>query len=156
MPVEGPPQPDHEAKFVTIRESARRRLLVVIYHRRPHGLSHAGNAKIERTDSARHRLLRADGVPDQTSERTRPSFCNPGTAVSFGEPGSHFLRALGWLRDAGLEECTARTFAGEAHAPPTADLRSALTALFQMRWPGVESELTWEDRAQYQRLCLPE
>jgi len=69
---------------------------------------------------------------------------------------SHFLRALGWFRDAGLEECTVRTFAGDAHAPLNDDLRSALTALFRMRWPGVEAELGQEDRAEYQRLCLPE
>jgi ubiquinone/menaquinone biosynthesis C-methylase UbiE len=72
------------------------------------------------------------------------------------KPESHFLRALGWFRDAGLEKPTARTFAGDAHAPLTDDLRSALIALFQMRWPGVESELTQEDWVEYQRLCLPE
>ena len=33
------------------------------------------------------------------------------------KPESHFLRALGWFRDAGLEECKAQTFAGDAHAP---------------------------------------
>jgi demethylmenaquinone methyltransferase/2-methoxy-6-polyprenyl-1,4-benzoquinol methylase len=72
------------------------------------------------------------------------------------KPESHFLRALGWLRDAGLEEPTARTFAGEAHAPLAQDLRNALIALFQMRWSGVESELTQEEWAEYQRLCLAE
>jgi ubiquinone/menaquinone biosynthesis C-methylase UbiE len=72
------------------------------------------------------------------------------------KPELHFLRALGWFRDAGLEEPTARTFVGDAHAPLAVDLRSALIALFQMRWPGVESELTQEDRVEYQRLCLPE
>jgi len=72
------------------------------------------------------------------------------------KPESHFSRALGWFRDAGLEEPTARTFVGDAHAPLADDLRSALIALFQMRWPGVESELTQEDWAEYQRLCLPE
>jgi demethylmenaquinone methyltransferase/2-methoxy-6-polyprenyl-1,4-benzoquinol methylase len=72
------------------------------------------------------------------------------------KPGSHFLRALGWFRDAGLEECTAQTFVGDAHAPLTDDLRSALTALFQMRWPGVESELNQENWEEFQRLCLPE
>jgi demethylmenaquinone methyltransferase/2-methoxy-6-polyprenyl-1,4-benzoquinol methylase len=70
-------------------------------------------------------------------------------------PESHFLRALGWFRDAGLQECAARTFAGDAHAPLTDDLRSALKALFEMRWPGVESELSPDDRAEYRRLCLP-
>jgi ubiquinone/menaquinone biosynthesis C-methylase UbiE len=72
------------------------------------------------------------------------------------KPESHFLRALGWFRDAGLEEPAARTFAGDAHAPLADELRNALIALFRMRWPGVESELIQEDWAEYQRLCLPE
>ena len=69
---------------------------------------------------------------------------------------SHFLRALGWFRAAGLEECTAHTFVGDAHAPLSDDLHNALAALFQMRWSGVEAELTQEDWSEYQRLCLPE
>lgn len=72
------------------------------------------------------------------------------------KPESHFLRALGWFRDAGLQEFRALTFAGDAHAPLTDDLRRALLALFEMRWPGVESELAPGDWAEYQRLCLPE
>jgi demethylmenaquinone methyltransferase/2-methoxy-6-polyprenyl-1,4-benzoquinol methylase len=68
----------------------------------------------------------------------------------------HFLRALGWFRDAGLEGPTARTFVGDAHAPLSDDLRQALVALFEMRWPGVEAELTQEDQVAYRRLCLPE
>jgi demethylmenaquinone methyltransferase/2-methoxy-6-polyprenyl-1,4-benzoquinol methylase len=72
------------------------------------------------------------------------------------EPELHFLRALGWFRDAGLEEPTARTFAGDAYAPLSDALRCALIALFEMRWPGVEAELTPQDWAEYRRLCLPE
>ncbi len=72
------------------------------------------------------------------------------------KPKLHFSRALGWFRDAGLAEPAARTFVGDAHAPLADDLRSALIALFQMRWSGVQSELTQEDWAEYQRLCLPE
>ena len=71
-------------------------------------------------------------------------------------PELHFLRTLGWFRDAGLEEPTARTFAGSAYAPLSDDLRNALIALFEMRWSSVESELTQEDWSEYQRLCLPE
>jgi demethylmenaquinone methyltransferase/2-methoxy-6-polyprenyl-1,4-benzoquinol methylase len=71
-------------------------------------------------------------------------------------PESHFLRGLGWFRQLGLEEPTARTFVGQAHAPMTDEQRRALTALVQMRWPGVQSELSQRDRAGYQRLCLPE
>jgi demethylmenaquinone methyltransferase/2-methoxy-6-polyprenyl-1,4-benzoquinol methylase len=70
--------------------------------------------------------------------------------------GSHFLRALGWFREAGLEEPTARTFAGDAHSPLSDDVRDALTELFAMRWPGAETELAGEDRAEYRRLCLPD
>ena len=71
-------------------------------------------------------------------------------------PDRHFHRALGWFRDAGLGELKVETFAGNAHAPLTDDLRRALIALFGMRWSGVESELSEADRAAYQRLCLPE
>jgi len=86
------------------------------------------------------------------------SATSPGIApfIKGKRPESHFLRALGWFRDAGLEEATARTFVGDAHAPLSDDLRCALMALLQMRWPGVESELAQEDRSEYQCLCLPE
>ena len=72
------------------------------------------------------------------------------------KPELHFLRALGWFRLAGLEELTARTFVGDAYAPLKDDVRCALIALFQMRWTAVEPELTQEDLAEYQRLCLLE
>jgi ubiquinone/menaquinone biosynthesis C-methylase UbiE len=88
--------------------------------------------------------------------RLRATSAGIAPFVKGKKPESHFLRALGWFRGAGLEECTAHTFAGDAHAPLTDDLRSALTALFQMRWPGVEAELGQEDWKEYQRLCLPE
>jgi demethylmenaquinone methyltransferase/2-methoxy-6-polyprenyl-1,4-benzoquinol methylase len=80
-----------------------------------------------------------------------------------GKPAeSHFLRALGWFRDAGLEECTAHTLVGTAHAPLSDDIYSGLEALFKMRWPGVEAELLSQGPegehllAEYRRLCLPE
>ena len=103
-------------------------------------------------------------LPGHPLLEARLSATSAGIApfVKGKKPESHFLRALGWFRDAGLEEPTARTFAGDAHAPLTENSRSALTALFQMRWPGVESELRQENAdskhpwAEYQRLCLPE
>ena len=71
-------------------------------------------------------------------------------------PESHFLRALGWFNVMGLEGPIARTFVGDVHAPLTDDLRSALMAIFAMRWSKVEAELTPENVAEYKRLCLPE
>jgi len=71
-------------------------------------------------------------------------------------PELHFLRALGWFREVRLEEPRAQTLVGDAHAPLSNDMRNALMALLDMRWPGVESELTPEDWAEFQRLCQPE
>jgi len=71
-------------------------------------------------------------------------------------PGKHFLRALGWFREAGLEGLKAQTFVGAVHAPLSDDLRAELLSLFQMRWPGVQSELDPEDWAEFQRLCQPD
>jgi hypothetical protein len=97
-------------------------------------------------------------LPGHPLLEARLSATSSGIApfVKGRKPASHFPCALGWFRDAGLEEPTVRTFAGDAHAPLSADLRRALTALIEMRWPGVESELTRQDRAEYRRLCLPE
>jgi demethylmenaquinone methyltransferase/2-methoxy-6-polyprenyl-1,4-benzoquinol methylase len=71
-------------------------------------------------------------------------------------PELHFSRALGWFREVGLEALSAWTFVGDAHAPLGAENRAALAALFQMRWPDVRPELTPDEWATFQRLCLPE
>jgi demethylmenaquinone methyltransferase/2-methoxy-6-polyprenyl-1,4-benzoquinol methylase len=70
-------------------------------------------------------------------------------------PEQHFLRALGCFREAGLEKPTARTFAGDVHAPLSDDIRNALMSLLHMRWRNPQSELSPEDWAEYQRLCRP-
>ena len=72
------------------------------------------------------------------------------------DPSKHFLRALGWFQQLGLERPKAQTFAGDVHAPLSDDLRQALIALIQMRWPGAQAELTGSEWAQFQRLCQPE
>ena len=71
-------------------------------------------------------------------------------------PERHFLRSLGLFRELGLRDPQARTFVGGAQAPLSADLREALIALIEMRWPGVESELVPEEAAEFRRLCKPE
>ena len=70
-------------------------------------------------------------------------------------PELHFSRTPGWFRTAGLQDLATLTFAGQAYAPLTAELRSALETLLQMRWPGVRAELADAEFAEYQRLCQP-
>ena len=72
------------------------------------------------------------------------------------EPSKHFLRALGWFQQLGLKSLKAHTFINTVHAPLSNDQREALLDLIHMRWPGVQSELSKEDWANYQRLCDPE
>ena len=72
------------------------------------------------------------------------------------KPALHFLRALGWFRTVGFAEPTSRTFAGNAHAPLSDELRDGVEAILQMRWPGVEPELAPQDWAEYQSLSQPE
>lgn len=97
-------------------------------------------------------------LPGHPQLEARLNATTPGIApFAVGKkPELHFLRALGWFREAGLEQPTAQTFVGDAYAPLTDDLRRALGSLFQMRWPGVKEELAREYWGKYQRLCLPE
>jgi demethylmenaquinone methyltransferase/2-methoxy-6-polyprenyl-1,4-benzoquinol methylase len=71
-------------------------------------------------------------------------------------PGLHPLRALSWLQEAGLARPSAQAFAGGAFAPLGGDLYRALASLIEMRWRGVSSELSPEDRQEFERLCRPD
>jgi len=71
-------------------------------------------------------------------------------------PELHFSRMAGWFRRAGMEEVTVRTFLGDVCAPLSREMRSALTALIEMRWVDVEAELSEGDWVEFQRLCLDE
>ena len=54
-----------------------------------------------------------------------------------------------------MKNVQAHTFAGDACAPLSDDIRKALVSLFSMRWDGAESELSKEDLEDYKRLCSP-
>ena len=71
-------------------------------------------------------------------------------------PEVHFLRALGWLRAANLQEPTARTFVVGVQSPLDAASRGAMTVAFQMFWGEARSEVAAEDWAEFERLCQPE
>jgi len=72
------------------------------------------------------------------------------------KPEFHFLCSRGWLRDAYLEDLVGYTFVTDVQAPLSDDLRSALTATFQMFWAEAQSEVTREDWAEFERICQPE
>jgi SAM-dependent methyltransferase len=71
------------------------------------------------------------------------------------KPEFHFLRALGWFSELGLREVKARVFADSVHAPLNVEIRDALVELFQQRWSNVATELSSDEFAEFQRLCLP-
>ena len=71
-------------------------------------------------------------------------------------PDSHFLRTLGRLKSASLNECKARTFTGDIQAPLSGDRREALVSLLAMRWGDPKAELTADEWAEYQRICDPD
>ncbi len=72
------------------------------------------------------------------------------------KPELHFLRALGWFRKLGLRGSKAKVFADSVCAPLNDEIRNALVALLDMRWPNVALELSSDDLAEFQRLCLPD
>jgi len=70
-------------------------------------------------------------------------------------PELHFMRALTELRNAGLEEVTARTLVGDVRAPLSPGERTALTSLFQMLWGASQPGTSSEDLKDFDRLCTP-
>ncbi len=72
------------------------------------------------------------------------------------DSGCHWMRAVGWFRDAGLTEVKAQTFLREVQAPLSEELRAALAALIEMRWEGAGPEVGATLWAEHQRLCSPD
>jgi ubiquinone/menaquinone biosynthesis C-methylase UbiE len=71
------------------------------------------------------------------------------------KPQTHFLRALRWMKKAGLGETSVQTFVASFYAPLSEKIRDALAALIEMRWEGAKSELSPEVWAAYRRLSDP-
>lgn len=81
-----------------------------------------------------------------------------GGLAPFGRgsnPEAHPLRALARLRAVGLTDTQALTFVTTVHAPLSPEIRRAMMGILEMRWPGVESELSKEDFELYRRLTDP-
>lgn len=69
------------------------------------------------------------------------------------KPELHYMRALGWFKQAGLSKTKVQTFVGDINPPFSKEKRKALLDLYEMRWGGDNPELSEEDRLEYQRLC---
>ncbi|UCD94432.1 MAG: class I SAM-dependent methyltransferase [Candidatus Zixiibacteriota bacterium] len=72
------------------------------------------------------------------------------------KPEAYFQRALGWFLDAGLVRTEAMTFVGNIQAPLHDDAKKAVKMFFEMLWGNVQSKVSPEDWAEYQRLCSME
>lgn len=70
------------------------------------------------------------------------------------DPEGHFLRALRWFKEAGLEDARGLTFVSDVQAPLAPDLRRALASLIDMLWD-VErlAMLSPSERDDFHRLC---
>ena len=71
-------------------------------------------------------------------------------------PESIFSRGLGWFQEIGFLEPEARTFVDDVQAPLSEEIRTALISLIEMLWGERQPEVSEQDWAEYQRLCLPE
>ncbi|MGE5374479.1 MAG: class I SAM-dependent methyltransferase [Bacteroidota bacterium] len=72
------------------------------------------------------------------------------------DPEQHFMRALGALQKAGLQDVQVHTFLGEVQSPLDPAVRTALASLFEMLWGMPQPDVPTEDWEMYRRLCRPE
>ena len=70
-------------------------------------------------------------------------------------PQLQFLRALGWLKAAGLKRPLARTFVAEFQAPLSPELLEGIAFCQSMLWENLEGRVSGEDWEAYCRLCHP-
>jgi ubiquinone/menaquinone biosynthesis C-methylase UbiE len=88
--------------------------------------------------------------------RLMQAFTESAFYLRVAEPARHYLRALEWLRAAGLADRQARTFAADACAPLPAEVTQARHVCLDMFFGDLESRVSAEDWEQYQRLSRPE
>jgi len=73
--------------------------------------------------------------------------------LSGKDPEGHFLRALRWFKEAGLEEARGQTFVSDVQAPLKPEIRSALVSLIDMLWDQERlAALEPADRDDFERL----
>ena len=72
------------------------------------------------------------------------------------KPEQHSFHAMSWLKEAGLTKIHSNTFVATLQAPLSVEIRKAIISLLDMRWYDVESELSENDYAIYQRITSEE
>ncbi len=88
--------------------------------------------------------------------RLNSAFATTAPYLSGVSPQQHFLRALGWLREAGLEQPAARSYVAEVQAPLSPEMREAVAYLLSMMWGDLEPHVSRDDWDSYQQLCRPD
>jgi len=68
----------------------------------------------------------------------------------------NFLRALGWFREAGLEDLAVHTFVKDVYAPLSKNIQMALSSLIFMLWGERQPEVSKGDWEEFQCLCQPD
>jgi len=71
-------------------------------------------------------------------------------------PERHFMRALGWMRAAGLRDLEARSFATSVHSPLDDEMQDVVRCTLEMFFGGLEGSLSREDWRLVQGLCDPD
>ena len=71
-------------------------------------------------------------------------------------PERHFLRALGWMREAGLVPDRPRSYGCAVSAPLDALLRGAMADTYEMFFGGLERQVNGQDWKETLRLVQPD
>ena len=71
------------------------------------------------------------------------------------DPKTHPLRTLSTLKRLGVTGLKAATFVTTVHAPLSDRIRRGMIDILEMRWPGVENELSREDLDLYRQITDP-
>jgi demethylmenaquinone methyltransferase/2-methoxy-6-polyprenyl-1,4-benzoquinol methylase len=107
------------------------------------------------------------GILIYTSQQLLPGYpglearlnCTPAGIAPFTKnmkPQQHYLRLLGWLHKAGLNNPTVQTFVQDFHAPLAEMIKKGLLSLIKMRWEVSRNDLTRDDWDLFQRITQPE
>lgn len=72
------------------------------------------------------------------------------------KPETHHLRTLAKMETVGLKDLQVATFVETVQGPLSSEMRTAMTDILEMRWPGVEPELSSDDLKLFQKLTDPD